>query len=314
MQIDVTQRIGLQNLYFADTHKLFDLKSLIRGNMPDITAYTKGTKDATEGFGYARMALWLGFKHEQKDLFEGASGSDLDDKLSEEAMLELGHLIAYAISHLSCGLYTHAFLIFIFGNKARLFRWDRAGGIVSESFDYVTTRTLAEFFHRFDQSTPEQRGRDTTVTRPSRADRRRAARALLPEKSEDESEMDVNKRKEYMNPESFVKYLVSDSKTGETRRFIGPPLRRPLFHLQGRASRGVPVYDVKTGEVCYLKDTWRIDSSKQLREGETYERLHATKVKNIAGVVAHGDVVAPVVTELSVGTVVGHNWRRQILM
>jgi hypothetical protein len=52
------------------------------------------------------------------------------------------------------------------------------------------------------------------------------------------------------------------------------------------------VYDVETGEICYLKDTWRINSSVQPMEGETYDRLHAAKVKHIAGVVVHGDVVA----------------------
>jgi hypothetical protein len=62
------------------------------------------------------------------------------------------------------------------------------------------------------------------------------------------------------------------------------------------------VYDLKTGEVCYLKDTWRINSSVQQREGETYERLHTEKVKHIAAVVAHGDVVAPVVNKRSGGS------------
>jgi hypothetical protein len=116
--------------------------------------YTRNTEDAIESFGYARMALWLEFKHEQKDFFEGISGSDLDDKLSKEAMLELGQLLTYVVSHLGSGLYTHTFSVFIFGNKARLFRWDRAGGVVSEAFDYVTSRTLAEFFLRFGRSTP----------------------------------------------------------------------------------------------------------------------------------------------------------------
>jgi hypothetical protein len=172
--------------------------------MPDMTVYTKGPEDAIEGQDFAKMALWLEFKPTQTDFFEEVVGSSLDGKLSKEAGYQVGQLLTYAVSHLSSGFYTHTFSVFVYGNKARLFRWDRASGIISEAFDYVKTRTLEEFFLRFDQSTPEQRGRDPTVTRPSGADRQLAAQALLPEKAEGESEIDFKRRKEYFNPETFL--------------------------------------------------------------------------------------------------------------
>jgi serine/threonine protein kinase len=92
------------------------------------------------------------------------------------------------------------------------------------------------------------------------------------------------------DPDEFVVYHVHDSDSGETRRFIGPPLAQPVLSLHGRSTRGTPVYDVKTRAVCWLKDTWRINSDKQPAEGKTYELLHEKGVSHIAKVIAHGDV------------------------
>jgi hypothetical protein len=152
---------------------------------------------------------------------------------------------------------------------------------------------LAEFFLRFDQLTPEQRGRDVSVTRPNREDRGLAQVALTPIRAADESEEEFERRKSYLDPETFMEYLVNDIETGDTLHFIGPPPQRPLLCLQGRASRGSPVYDVQTGYVRYLKDTWRINSESQPMEGTIYKVLHDAKVRHIATVVAHGDVSSP---------------------
>ena len=60
---------------------------------------------------------------------------------------------------------TCIFSVGIFGEVARLFRWDRAGAIVSEPIKYraADNRELAEFFYRFNLMTPAQRGCDPTV-------------------------------------------------------------------------------------------------------------------------------------------------------
>jgi hypothetical protein len=67
-----------------------------------------------------------------------------------------------------------------------------------------------------------------------------------------------------------------------------------VLSLHGRSTRGSLVYDVVTGAVCCLKDTWRISSDEQLVEGKTYGRLRKAKVNHIANVVAHDDVLTSI--------------------
>jgi hypothetical protein len=241
------------------------------------------------------------------DPFKDVSGEDLsaiakkegakDDTEKEKAV---GQIISYAVSHMGSGYFTHSFSVSIFGNFARLIRWDRAGAIVSQEFDYVKGNQLVEFFLRFDQLPSELRGRDSTITKPSAADRKEAKKSFLQKRKPEESDEDYFDRKEFFNADAFVEYHVHDSNSSETRRFVGPPLARPVLSLHGRSTRGVPVYDVKTGAVCFLKDTWRINSDKQLPEGKTYELLHEAKVNHIANVVVHGDVLASIDTPCSV--------------
>jgi hypothetical protein len=116
--------------------------------------------------------------------------------------------------------------------------------------------------------------------------------ALAPTRKPEERGEEFERGLELLSAETFVEYLVHDSKTGETRRFVGEHPSRPVLSLQGRATRGAPVYDVNTGAVFYLKDVWRINSDKQPSEDEIYELLHKANVSNIAKVVAHGDVIS----------------------
>jgi hypothetical protein len=189
------------------------------------------------------------------------------------------------------GFHTHSFLVSLFKSQARLFRWDRAGAIVTESFDYVASPLLAEFFMRFDRLTP--RGRDSTVKIPSKEDRLAASRLLAPMQRPDESDEEFEGRKKEFDPATFLEYLVPnpEAANAEPLRFIGLQPTRARLSLLGRSSRGCAVYDVQNKCVCYLKDTWRVDSSLLVQEGKTYEQLHEANVPHIARVVTHGDIV-----------------------
>jgi hypothetical protein len=255
----------------------------------------------THACDFNRIELWLMFQPDRKDPFLGGDVTDLDAISSSEsqgrpseAEMIIGQLVTCAVAHLGSGFFTHTFSVLIFGDKARLFRWDRAGAIVSEAFDYVSESHLVEFFLRYDNLTAEQRGKDTTITVPSKADRNEAAEVLKPTRVDGESDEDFSLRNEYLNPSSFVEYTVNDSRTataGKTRRFVGPPPAKPPHSLHGRASRGAPVWDVENKTICYLKDTWRIDSPNQPAEGKVYDILHNKGVPHIARAVVYGDVI-----------------------
>ena len=61
---------------------------------------------------------------------------------------------------------TFSFSVGIFGNVARLFRWDRSGSTVSKPIMFIEeeNRELSEFFYRFNLADPAQRGWDPTVS------------------------------------------------------------------------------------------------------------------------------------------------------
>jgi hypothetical protein len=184
--------MGFDTLHFVDIHSSSDKDSTFEDIKPDVAVYRKG--DRVSGLDYGALELWVEFKT-SLDPFKGVSGADLsaiakkkDAKDDTEREQAVGQIIAYAVEHMGSGYFTHSFSVSIFGNCARLIRWDRAGAIVSDSFDYVHGKQLVEFFLRFDQLSPEQRGRDPTVTSPDGAERNAAERKLLPKRKPGESE------------------------------------------------------------------------------------------------------------------------------
>lgn len=78
----------------------------------------------------------------------------------------LGQITSYASEICARQHRTHCFSISIYGTKSRLFRWDRAGVIVSREFDlHSNPELLCLFVWRYSHATDEQRGFDTTVTK-----------------------------------------------------------------------------------------------------------------------------------------------------
>lgn len=217
------------------------------------------------------MQLWLEFKSNEDAFSDNQSPGLGFIQNIQKAEEVLGQLIAYAVAHLSCQFCTHSFSVLVTGNFARLIRWDRARAIVTESFSYVSKSTLlSDFFYRFDDLTPEQQGCDTTVRSPSSEDLQSAADMLRPIPEAGETNKQYNNRLKDFSPKTFVEYLVHGSTVdSEPLRFIGPRPKCFPMSLQGRASRGCPVYDVKNKPVCYLKDTWRVDFPLLEQEGRT---------------------------------------------
>ena len=61
----------------------------------------------------------------------------------------------------------------------------------------------------------------------------------------------------------------------------------------GRATKGFYAFNLKTARLCFLKDYWRPNTPRIHAELDVYKRLHANSVRNIATVIAGGDVCDP---------------------
>lgn len=78
----------------------------------------------------------------------------------------IGQITSYAVEICARQHRTHCFSICIYGTGVRLFRWDRAGVIVSDEFDlHENPELLCLFAWRYSHATDAQRGFDMTVTK-----------------------------------------------------------------------------------------------------------------------------------------------------
>ncbi|KAI5115112.1 hypothetical protein M0805_002833 [Coniferiporia weirii] len=296
--IECMGKLNLASLEFVNTSSRPDLRWSKPGIKPDVSAYRKGSNIKAASF--SEMELFIEFKiNTRYDPFEDIPPSLTKEegrkefvKRSENSQVVLGQMASYAIAQLGSSFRTHVFSVLIFGCKARFIRWDRAGAIVSEPVDYIERpNDLVDFFDRFDQLTPEQRGHDTTASDPSDEEREKATEAFT-QRYPDESEINYTLRCDHFRKQRLYKFSVpTRSSTGLSKSYyIGTLPKHKVRSLVGRSSRGCPVYDLERNKIYYMKDTWRIQSPHLLREGEIYKILEENRVPYIAPLVNEGDV------------------------
>lgn len=86
----------------------------------------------------------------------------------EKTEKALGQIAAYAAAMCARQYRTHCFTISIFGQMARIIRWDRSGATVSRAFNYHDeSQWLAEFALHYSAASYAQQGYDMTVTKAS---------------------------------------------------------------------------------------------------------------------------------------------------
>lgn len=134
----------------------------------------KGKGKYISHFGFAEFFVEIKAKAKKHDPFiDIPKGADpayhtfiKEDDSENTIAKNLGQIVAYAAELCARQHQTHCFSISIYGTTARFIRWDRAGAIVSTSFDYKhDPEWLCRFFWRYSQATDTQCGYDITVTR-----------------------------------------------------------------------------------------------------------------------------------------------------
>ena len=189
-------------------------------------------------------------------------------------------LIAYATALHRSQFRIFSFSVVTFEDNARLLRWDRSGVIYTEAFKLADGH-LSEFLWRFNCLSAVNRGCDTTVS-------------LV---DNDEAEAALPKLRTYPTFENvrtghLRRVLVWDdlSPDDRPRRYIAPRAKWVTDALIGRATFSYIAFDVKRGDLVYLKDFWRFDHPERQKEGDVYRELHEAEVPNIAKMGPAGDV------------------------
>lgn len=188
----------------------------------------------------------------------------------------------------------HVFSVFIVGHSARIIRWDRAGAVVSEQFDYISGKNnwLGEFLFRYELATPRLRGHDTTLRLASRDESTRfedGVRAFL-EKCPACAKPRLACTLDGSHPVYRVRVNDDSREDSQTREFlIGPPFTGPVLPFE-RATRGFLAWEVEEERVVFLKDTWRAKDRES--EAHIYQKLQRAEVpeKYLPRVLICGDV------------------------
>ncbi|KAH9939570.1 hypothetical protein B0H21DRAFT_698233 [Amylocystis lapponica] len=211
----------------------------------------------------------------------------------DHAAEALGQNVAYAAEACARQHRTFYLSMSLAGTSLRFIRWDRAGAIVSESFDIRTQpELLCEFLWRFAHTSATGRGYDPTVEFAEEGDEDRFLEAISArvkietgfEGKELEDAID-----EHYKPGVVTAINVVDG-SGEHSELllVSRPVVSPLS-VAGRATRGYWAVTA-SNDIVFLKDTWRYLAIPT--EGANIEDMEQAGVVNIPQILIHGDVPA----------------------
>ncbi|CAA7269074.1 unnamed protein product [Cyclocybe aegerita] len=162
---------------------------------------------------------------------------------------------------------TRAFFVFMNEKEVRFLLHDRCATLVTRAVNYrEESGVLAEFFWRFARMTPAQRGIDETV-RLATSDERDIAMEKL----------------ERWAPKKHRPVLVMGvpKPDGEMHEFaVWGAMAEPKT-LHGRSTRAYPAVDLETGDVVFLKETWRADLSGMEKESDILKELNDKGVRYV---------------------------------
>jgi hypothetical protein len=241
-----------------------------------------------------------------------------DSRKQHASKQDLGQNATYAIEINRRQHRCFCFTILIVENRARLLRWDRAGVIVSESFDYMDDSTdyLGRFLLRYARATNAQRGHDTTVSPASKAQEELFRQVVWEKIKRDIPFLYNDGQTPSQGPDAL---LLTHYEAGgvatvrvEDKCFLisKPSVSPPPEGLSSRGTRGYWAVSEDDRTVAFLKDTWRYNISSMEQEGEILKRLNQEGVENIPTLRYHGSVPGKTFRDIQYSTTDLCSWPR----
>ena len=200
-----------------------------------------------------------------------------------ERCLSRGQLAEYASEQFNRQHRQFLFMIHFMYDCARLIRFDRSGAVVSEEFDYVVhPEIIGTFLFRLSRKSRAERGHDPTATLASESEAAMfkelhtrfhvdsaTARGLRSAVAEGWPIVKITMDA----PFSSTRAPVRRNATPTQRQFlIGRPASQS-HSLVGKGTKGFVAYDLTTGAMVSIKDSWRPDLYDVQSEYETYLQL-----------------------------------------
>ena len=312
MQVSLVKKLGIlgPNHEMVSSQELYDKKDPTKLK-EDCAVYHTLDAPTDSRPDWFTKRLSIEFKAaETSDPFDDNPAANFEPMTNDRHHTR-GQIIDYASKIF---LHQHRcfyFSLVVFGVHARMIRWERAGAVVSRSFNYMTdTAVLLNFLRRFGRMSRRQQGYDISAT------------VLKPNSPEYELMTEMAKLKE-KNPGDYVagyfakslannwpRYQVevpditsrfeSDEDSDDEAAPTEPPKTRkflicePHFDvpgLVGRGTRGYVAIDVKEEQFVFLKDAWRVAHCDIEPEGNTLALLNKEGVEYVPTLVCHGDIL-----------------------
>ena len=216
------------------------------------------------------------------------------EKPGDAARSNRGQIFSYAAYMMSAYPRLFIFVVFIFGERARLIRLDRSGGIITRSFLYKKENYLSQFLSRYSKLDDHHRGMDPTASLATPAEVESLSTSLAAYKARL-----APRNTDYLDPTlnsavpAYKIHVKSKTPTGEDTEF-DLIVQYPFADCQsliGRSTRGYAAYHVQEERLVFLKDCWRVDDETIKSEIDIYKLLFAKDVTSLPDVIALGDVV-----------------------
>lgn len=265
----------------------------------------KSSKKASSSPQWDLHKLHIEFKRSKK--FDAFNDDTADfEGHSDVSERTRAQIISYAALVFRYQQRKFLFTVLIAGQYARFIRWDRAGAIVTNRFDYtMDPQPLCKFLQRFSRLSSAQQGLDESVTLATpeeRAVMRRAAEEELTHRDYARKTFE----KSLQAARAWWKVRVPTPDNPERHFFVGTP-KYCTRGLPGRGTRGYVALDPhpanpkkRSSKFVWLKDVWRIDDHWIKQEGlilkelnDKGKELNDNRFKHLPTLLCHGDVPEP---------------------
>ncbi|RDX42627.1 hypothetical protein OH76DRAFT_1410972 [Lentinus brumalis] len=283
---------------------------------PRICCYAAEHLESIEGasatsrpeLDHAELFIDISYTHPHSDYFSSSDhrawdgsqellglGTD-SEVLKEFHDMAWGPHISYVTEVFARQHRSFFFTVAFAGHYGRLFRWDRAGCIVTERFDIRTQpELLCDFLRRFSKMSRIARGHDATVVAATAEEevafRDAIAQHVKAQLGVEGAELEQAVAEHYLPGRVSAMHVLEQGSvaTPKTvhRYLVSRPVISPQF-LHGRGTRAFWAVDASTNQVAFLKDTWRFTGSHL--EGDVLEEMNAKNVRNIPSLLCHGEV------------------------
>ena len=264
---------------------------------------------------------------------EDFDGKQALDHESRRALKLRAQMFTFAARLIDSQHRLFLFAVDIYGDRARLYRFDPSCVVVSEPILFrKDSRPLDEFFMRYTAASPAERGYDPTIVPATDLEKALFRARVIEyrervEKNNLRSHPDVNAL-----TDDVVRVQVNDSQGGVnwylacrcgkassdrspcgrfTRGFIATPAS--LDDPPEQTHPTVSPSAVKKGRLFWLKDSWRpADDDSEL---SVYNQLKAKGVPNLPEIICAGDILCDAASQDSLNSTVlsdlhDHTWAR----